>query len=50
MMKAVATDWGDFVPGRFPTDVTNIKAVSSSTLTHDHDQGVQPEPGSPITS
>jgi peptide/nickel transport system substrate-binding protein len=34
MMKAVgAQDWGDYVPGLFPDNVSNIKAVSSTTLT-----------------
>jgi peptide/nickel transport system substrate-binding protein len=34
MMKAVAhQDWGDYVPGLFPDDVTDIKVVNSSELT-----------------
>jgi peptide/nickel transport system substrate-binding protein len=34
MMKAVAAqDWGDYVPGLFPDNVTNIKVVNSSELT-----------------
>jgi peptide/nickel transport system substrate-binding protein len=34
MMKAVGpTDWGDYVPGEFPDNVSDIKAVSSTELT-----------------
>jgi peptide/nickel transport system substrate-binding protein len=34
MMQAVASsDWGAFVPGGFPTNVSNIKATSPTTLT-----------------
>ncbi|HEX4659532.1 MAG TPA: ABC transporter substrate-binding protein [Streptosporangiaceae bacterium] len=33
MMRAVPQDWGAFVPGGFPTNVTNIKAVSPTELT-----------------
>ena len=34
MMQAVAsTDWGAFVPGGFPTNVTNVKATNATTLT-----------------
>ena len=34
MMEAVAsTDWGAFVPGGFPTNVSNVKATSPTTLT-----------------
>ncbi|MGH3154209.1 MAG: ABC transporter substrate-binding protein [Streptosporangiaceae bacterium] len=34
MMKALAhQDWGDYVPGLFPDNVTNIKVVNSSELT-----------------
>jgi peptide/nickel transport system substrate-binding protein len=33
MMQAVgSTDWGDFSPGGFPTNVTNVKAVSATEL------------------
>jgi len=34
MMQAEAsTNWGAFVPGGFPTNVSNVKATSSTTLT-----------------
>ncbi len=34
MLQAVgATDWGAFVPGGFPTNVTNVKATNATTLT-----------------
>jgi peptide/nickel transport system substrate-binding protein len=34
MLQAVAqTAWGAFVPGGFPTNVTNVKATSPTTLT-----------------
>ena len=34
MMQAVAsTDWGAFVPGGFPTNVSNVTATSPTTLT-----------------
>jgi peptide/nickel transport system substrate-binding protein len=34
MMQAVAPqDWGDYVPGLFPDNVSNVKAVSATTLT-----------------
>jgi peptide/nickel transport system substrate-binding protein len=34
MMKAVAAqDWGDYVPGLFPDNVSNVKVVNSETLT-----------------
>jgi len=34
MMQAVASsDWGAFVPGGFPTNVSNVKATSANTLT-----------------
>jgi peptide/nickel transport system substrate-binding protein len=33
MMKAVPQDWGAFVPGGFPTNVSNIKVVSPTELT-----------------
>ena len=34
MMQAVATsDWGAFVPGGFPTNVSDVKATSPTTLT-----------------
>ena len=33
MMQAVgSTDWGDFTPGGFPTNVTNIRAVNATEL------------------
>jgi peptide/nickel transport system substrate-binding protein len=34
MMQAVgAQDWGDYVPGLFPSNITDAKAVSANTLT-----------------
>jgi peptide/nickel transport system substrate-binding protein len=34
MMQAVAsTDWGAYVPGGFPSNVSNVKATSPTTLT-----------------
>jgi peptide/nickel transport system substrate-binding protein len=34
MLQAVgSTDWGAFVPGGFPTNVSNVKAASPTTLT-----------------
>ncbi len=34
MLQAVgSTEWGAFVPGGFPTNVTNVKATSPTTLT-----------------
>jgi peptide/nickel transport system substrate-binding protein len=34
MLQAVgSTSWGDFVPGGFPTNVSNVKATSPTTLT-----------------
>ena len=34
MLQAVGqTEWGAFVPGGFPTNVTNVKATSPTTLT-----------------
>ncbi len=34
MLQAVGqTEWGAFVPGGFPTNVTNVKATSATTLT-----------------
>src|SRR5580698_7002619 len=34
MMQAVgSTDWGAYVPGGFPTNVSNVKATSPTTLT-----------------
>jgi peptide/nickel transport system substrate-binding protein len=34
MMQAVASsDWGAFVPGGFPTNVSDVKATSATTLT-----------------
>jgi peptide/nickel transport system substrate-binding protein len=34
MMQAVAaTDWGAYVPGGFPTNVSDVKATSATTLT-----------------
>jgi peptide/nickel transport system substrate-binding protein len=33
MMQAVAsTDWGDFTPGGFPTNVSNVRAVNATEL------------------
>jgi peptide/nickel transport system substrate-binding protein len=43
MMQAVgATDWGAYVPGGFPTNVTNIKATSPLTLTMTMDKAFNP--------
>src|SRR5580692_9862016 len=34
MLQAVgASDWGAFVPGGFPTNVSNVKAVNNTTVT-----------------
>ena len=34
MLQAVgSTDWGAFVPGGFPTNVTNVKATNATTIT-----------------
>jgi peptide/nickel transport system substrate-binding protein len=34
MLQAVgASDWGAFVPGGFPTNVSNVKAVNAATVT-----------------
>ena len=34
MLQAVGqTEWGDFTPGGFPTNVTDVKATSDTTLT-----------------
>jgi peptide/nickel transport system substrate-binding protein len=34
MLQAVGdTDWGAFVPGGFPTNVTNVKATNATTIT-----------------
>jgi peptide/nickel transport system substrate-binding protein len=34
MLEAVgASDWGAFVPGGFPTNVSNVKAVNNTTVT-----------------
>jgi peptide/nickel transport system substrate-binding protein len=34
MLQAVgSTDWGAFVPGGFPTNVSNVKATSTNTVT-----------------
>ena len=34
MMQAVANgDWGDYVPGEFPDNVSDVKVVSATTLT-----------------
>ncbi|HTR91362.1 MAG TPA: ABC transporter substrate-binding protein [Trebonia sp.] len=34
MLQAVGdTDWGAFVPGGFPTNVTNVKATNATTVT-----------------
>jgi peptide/nickel transport system substrate-binding protein len=43
MMQAVgAQDWGDFVPGLFPTNVSDVKAVSATTLTMTMEKAYNP--------
>jgi peptide/nickel transport system substrate-binding protein len=44
MMQAVAPqDWGDYVPGLFPSNISNVKAVSSTTLTMTMDKAYNPD-------
>ena len=43
MLQAVgAADWGAFVPGGFPTNVTNVKATNATTLTMTMDKAYNP--------
>src|SRR5277367_2630566 len=43
MLQAVASsDWGAFVPGGFPTNVSDVKATSSTTLTMTMDKAYFP--------
>jgi peptide/nickel transport system substrate-binding protein len=43
MLQAVgSTDWGAYVPGGFPTNVTDIKALNSTTLTMTMDKAYNP--------
>ena len=44
MLQAVgASDWGAYVPGGFPTNVTNVKATNADHAHHDDEQGLQPD-------
>ncbi len=44
MLQAVgASDWGAYVPGGFPTNVSNIKAVNADHGHDDDEQGLQPD-------
>ena len=43
MMQAVApADWGDYVPGLIPSNISNVKAVSSTELTLTMDKAYNP--------
>jgi peptide/nickel transport system substrate-binding protein len=43
MLQAVgASDWGAYVPGGFPTNVSDIKATSATTLTMTMDKAYNP--------
>jgi peptide/nickel transport system substrate-binding protein len=43
MLEAVgSTDWGAFVPGGFPSNVSNVKAVNASTVTMTMNQAYNP--------
>jgi len=43
MMQAVANgDWGDYVPGEFPDNVSDVKVVSPTTLTMTMNQAYSP--------
>ena len=43
MMQAVgSTDWGAFVPGGFPTNVSNVRATSANTVTMTMDKAYNP--------
>jgi len=43
MLQAVgSTDWGGFVPGGFPTNVSNIKATSPTQITMTMDKAYNP--------
>jgi peptide/nickel transport system substrate-binding protein len=43
MMQAVAPqDWGDYVPGLFPDNVSNVKVVNSETLTMTMEKAYNP--------
>ena len=42
MDRAVPQDWFDFSPGEFPSNVSNIKAVSSTELTMTMDRAYSP--------
>ena len=42
MDRAVPQDWFDYSPGEFPSNVTNIKAVSSTALTMTMDRAYSP--------
>jgi peptide/nickel transport system substrate-binding protein len=43
MMLAVPQDWGAFVPGGFPANVSNIKAVSPTELTMTMSKSFNPQ-------
>ncbi len=43
MLQAVgSSDWGAFVPGGFPTNVTNVKATNATTITMTMDKAYNP--------
>ncbi len=43
MLQAVgSSDWGAFVPGGFPTNVSNVKAVNNTTVTMAMNQAYNP--------
>jgi peptide/nickel transport system substrate-binding protein len=43
MMQAVApADWGDYVPGLIPSNISNVKAVNSTELTLTMDKAYNP--------
>jgi peptide/nickel transport system substrate-binding protein len=43
MMQAVANgDWGDYVPGEFPDNVSDVKIVNATTLTMTMDKAYNP--------
>jgi peptide/nickel transport system substrate-binding protein len=42
MMRALPQDWFDYSPGGFPSDVSDIKVVNSTTLTMTMDKAYSP--------
>jgi peptide/nickel transport system substrate-binding protein len=44
MLQAVgSTDWGAYVPGEFPSNVSNVKAVNASTVTMTMNKAYNPQ-------